>query len=146
MKRREFITLLGGAAASWPLVARAQQPAMPVVGFSVRNSSSAAAPWTAAFVERLRELGWIEGRTVAIQIGMAEGRTDRARRVRGGIRPAPGECHCDGTAKPNLVAAKQATSRIPIVFTIAGDPIGSGFIANRQRDQAEPHRSVASGN
>src|ERR1700738_3494914 len=78
MKRRAFISLLGGAAAAWPLAARAQQPGkLPTIGFFSPNTSSAASPWTAAFVERLRDLGWIEGRTVAIAYRWGEGRTER---------------------------------------------------------------------
>ena len=78
MKRREFITLLGGAAAAWPLAARAQQPAkLPTIGFLGAATPSATGPWTAAFVQRLRELGWIEGRTVAIEYRWAEGRAER---------------------------------------------------------------------
>ena len=78
MKRREFITLLGGAAAAWPLAARAQQPTkLPTIGFLVGPTPSAASPWVAAFAQRLRELGWIEGRTVAIEFRWAEGRSER---------------------------------------------------------------------
>ena len=75
--RREFITLLGGAAA-WPLGVRAQEPAMPVVGFLGSLSQSAQSTWTAAFVQRMREHGWIEGRTVAIEYRWAEGRVERS--------------------------------------------------------------------
>jgi hypothetical protein len=82
MKRRDFITLLGGAAAAWPLTARSQQPAkLPTIGFFSPNTRSAAGPWTAAFVERLREIGWIEGRTVAIEYRWGEGRGDRTAEV-----------------------------------------------------------------
>jgi hypothetical protein len=78
MKRREFITLLGGTAATWPLAARAQQPAkLPTIGFLGQSTRSAASEWVAAFVQRLRELGWIENRTVAIEYRWAEGRADR---------------------------------------------------------------------
>ena len=78
MKRREFITLLGGAAAAWPLAARAQQPAkLPTIGFLGASTPSAMSQWVAAFVQRLRELGWIEGRTVAIEYRWAEGRSER---------------------------------------------------------------------
>ena len=78
MKRREFITLLGGAAAAWPLAARAQQPGkLPTIGFLGASTPSAQSQWVAAFVQRLRELGWIEGRTVAIEYRWAEGRTER---------------------------------------------------------------------
>ena len=78
VKRREFITLLGGAAAAWPLAARAQQPAkLPTIGFLGASTPSSQSQWAAAFVQRLRELGWIEGRTVAIEYRWAEGRTER---------------------------------------------------------------------
>ena len=78
MKRREFITLIGGTAAAWPLAARAQQPArLPTIGFLGSGTISAWSPWTAAFVQRLRELGWIEGRNVAIEYRWAEGRPER---------------------------------------------------------------------
>ena len=77
MRRREFITLLGGAAAAWPLAARAQQPKLPTIGFLGTTSPSVWQIWTAAFVQRLRELGWIEGQTVAIEYRWAEGRQDR---------------------------------------------------------------------
>jgi putative tryptophan/tyrosine transport system substrate-binding protein len=76
--RREFITLLGGAAVAWPLAVRAQQPAMPVIGFLGATTPSAQKKWTDAFVQRLRELDWIEGRNVAILYRWAEGRTERA--------------------------------------------------------------------
>src|SRR5476651_1505067 len=78
MQRREFITLLGGAAVAWPLTARAQQPSkLPTIGFLGAASSSGWASWKNAFVERLRELDWVEGRTVAIEYRWAEGRSDR---------------------------------------------------------------------
>jgi hypothetical protein len=77
MRRRYFITLLGGAAAAWPLAARAQQPKLPTIGFLGSTTSSAMSQWVAAFVQRLRELGWIEGRTVAIEYRWAEGRIER---------------------------------------------------------------------
>jgi putative ABC transport system substrate-binding protein len=82
VKRREFITLLGGAAAGWPLKARAQQPArLPIVGFLGATTPSAQKKWTDAFVQRLRELNWTEGRTIAVEYRWAEGRTDRAAEV-----------------------------------------------------------------
>ena len=78
MRRREFITLLGGAAAAWPLAARAQQPGkLPTIGFLVTGTPSSHGQWFAALVQRLHELGWIEGRTVAIEYRWAEGRTER---------------------------------------------------------------------
>src|SRR5262245_65435360 len=79
MKRREFIALLGGSIAAWPLAARAQQPAkLPTIGYLGTAAASAWAPWTAAFVQRLHALGWIDGRTVVIQYRWAEGRTERS--------------------------------------------------------------------
>ena len=81
MKRREFITLLGGAAVAWPLAARAQQPGkVPMIGF-LGSDASAWSPWTAAFVERLRALGWIEGRTIAIEYRWSEGRPERVAEI-----------------------------------------------------------------
>jgi putative ABC transport system substrate-binding protein len=78
MKRREFITLVGGAAAAWPLAARAQQPRkLPTIGFLGPNTASAWRPWTAAFVQRLHELGWIEGRSLAIEYRWADARSER---------------------------------------------------------------------
>src|SRR5215471_2766781 len=82
LQRREFITLLGSAAAAWPLAARAQQPGkLPTIGFLVSGTPSSHGPWVAAFVQRLRELGWIEGRTIAIEYRWAEGRADRAAEI-----------------------------------------------------------------
>jgi hypothetical protein len=82
VKRREFITLLGGAAAAWPLAALGQQPAkLPTIGFLGGTTASTQSEWTAAFAQRLRELGWIEGRTVAIEYRWAEGRGDRAAEI-----------------------------------------------------------------
>ena len=97
MRRREFITLLGGAAAAWPLAARAQQPAkLPTIGFLGATTPSAESQRIAAFVQRLRELGWIEGRTVAIEVSLGGGTQRALRRDRGRVRPAEGRCHCHG--------------------------------------------------
>jgi putative tryptophan/tyrosine transport system substrate-binding protein len=132
MKRREFITLLGGAAASWPLAARGQQLAMPVVGFLGGGTASTQSEWTAAFVQRLRELGWIEGRTVAIDYRYAEGRSERAAEIAAEfVRLKVDVIVTQGT--PAVLAAKQATSVIPIVFASAGDPVGTGIVASLAR-------------
>jgi ABC-type uncharacterized transport system substrate-binding protein len=126
MRRREFITLLGGAAAAWPLAARAQQPAKPrTIGFMGASAPSAVSTWVAAFQQRLRELGWIEGRNVAIEYRWAEGRFERlagfaAEFVRRGVDVIVAE----GTV--TVLAAKQETTAIPIVFPIAGDPLALG--------------------
>jgi putative ABC transport system substrate-binding protein len=133
MKRREFITLLGGVAAAWPLAARAQQPGkLPIIGFLGQNTRSAASEWVAAFVQRLRELGWIEGRTVALDYRWGEGRDERfAELATEFVRAKVDVIVTSGT--PAVMAAKQATSVIPIVFATAGDPVGNGLVASLAR-------------
>ena len=133
MRRREFITLLGGAAAAWPLAARAQQPAkLPTIGFLGASTPSAESQWVAAFVQRLRELGWIEGRTVAIEYRWAEGRSERFAEIAAEfVRLKVDVIVTSGTAAS--LAAKQATSVIPIVFAVAGDPVGTGLVASLAR-------------
>src|SRR5262245_63325275 len=131
MRRRKFITLLGGAAA-WPLAVRAQMVRLSTVGFFSPNTRSVASPWTAAFVERLRELGWIEGRTIAIEYRWGEGRGDRiAEIISEFIQLKPDVIVTHGQS--NIVAAKDATSAIPIVFALATDPVASGFVASLAR-------------
>src|SRR5262245_63730372 len=126
MKRRTFISLLGGAAA-WPLAARAQQPGkVPTIGFLGGATPAAQGQWAAAFVQRLRELGWIEGRTAAIEYRWAEGRSERAAENAAEFaRRKVDVIVTSGTAL--IEAAKQATSVIPIVFAAAGDPVGTGL-------------------
>jgi len=133
MKRREFITLLGGAAAAWPLAARAQQPGMlPTIGYLGSATPATQGQWVAAFVQRLRELGWIEGRTIAIEYRWAEGRTERAAEIAAElVQRKVDVIVTSGTAV--VVAAMQATSVIPIVFAAAGDPVGTGLIASLAR-------------
>ena len=132
MRRREVITLLGGAAVALPLAARAQQPRrLPTIGFLGTATSSAWSQWTPAFSQRLRELGWIEGHTVAIEYRWAEGRDERyAEIVAELVRLRVDVIVTGGAALP---AAKQATSVIPIVFAVAGDPVGSGAVASLAR-------------
>jgi len=132
LKRREFISLIGGVAAAWPLGARAQQPAkLPTIGFLGSTTPSGQSQWTAAFVQQLRELGWIEGRTVAIQYRWAEGRSERyAEFVAKFVRLKVDVIVTVGAA---VDAAKQATAVIPIVFAVAGDPVGSGLVASLAR-------------
>jgi putative tryptophan/tyrosine transport system substrate-binding protein len=133
VRRREFITLLGGAAATWPLGARAQQPAkLPTVGFLGANTASAQREWTDAFVQRLRELGWIEGRTVVIEYRWAAGRTERLADIVAELVRLKVDVICTHSAEP-VLAAKQATSVIPIVFGAAADPVGSGLVASLAR-------------
>jgi putative ABC transport system substrate-binding protein len=120
MKQREFITLLGGAAATWPLAARAQQPAkVPTIGFLGAATPSAWSQWVAAFVQRLRDLGWIEGRNVAIEVRWAEGRAERYTEIATEfVRLKVDVIVTTGGA---VLATKQATSVIPIVFALALD-------------------------
>src|SRR6266702_423205 len=138
MKRREFITLLGGAAAACPFAARAQQtPGLPSIGSSSPTTASVENQRVAAFVHRLRELGWIEGRTVAIKVRWAEGRSERAAEIVAEfVRQKVDVIVSSGTVSD--LAAKQATSVvIPIVFA-GGDPVGTGFVVSLAR----PGRSV----
>jgi putative ABC transport system substrate-binding protein len=131
--RRKFLATLGGAAGAWPLSARAQQPGkLPTIGFLVAGTPSSHGPWVAAFVQRLRELGWIEGRTIAIEHRWAEGRSDRAAEIAAEfVRRNVDVIVTSGTAV--IVAAMQATSVIPIVFAAAGDPVGTGLVASLAR-------------
>ena len=130
MKRREFITLLGGAAA-WPVAARAQQRAkLPTIGFLGSGTAAAQSQWTAAFVQRLRELGWSEGRNVAIEYRWGEGRSERFAEIAAEFVLLK----VDVILTHNTpLAAKQATSVIPIVFASAGDPVGTGVVASLAR-------------
>jgi putative tryptophan/tyrosine transport system substrate-binding protein len=132
MTRREFITLLGGVAA-WPLSARAQQAKrLPTIGFLGPLTSSAMNQWTAAFVQRLRELGWIDGRTVTIEYRWGEGRSeDFPEIVAEFVRLKVTVIVTGGTAA--VIAAKQATSVIPIVFGSVADPVGNGLVGSLAR-------------
>ena len=132
MRRREFISLLGSAAATWPLAARAQQARKPpTIGFLGTATPSTWGPWSAAFVQRLRELGWIEGRTVAIEVRWAEGRSERYAEIAAElVRLKVDVIVTSGIA---VLATKQATSVIPIVFAVAVYPLGSGLVASLAR-------------
>src|SRR5258708_22464875 len=132
VKRREFISLFGGAAA-WPLAARAQQPAkLPTIGFLGASTPAAIGQWVAAFVQRLRELGWIENRTVAIEYRWAEGRSERYAEIAAEIVQLKVDVIVTHSAEP-VLAANQATSVIPIVFGAAADPVGHGLVASLAR-------------
>ena len=131
VRRRKFITLLGGAAA-WPIAALAQQAAMPVIGFLGGGGPISQRAWVDAFAQRLRELGWIEGRTVAIQYRWGEARHERYAEIAAEfVRIKVDVILAGGTEA--AIAAKQATSVIPIVFPTAGDPVGSGLVASLAR-------------
>src|SRR5436190_7893708 len=131
LQRREFITLLGGAAAVWPLGARTQQPAMPVIGFLGASTPSNWAAWTTAFVQALRALGWVEGRTVKIEYRWAEGQSQRYAEIAAEfVRLKVDVIVTVGTA---VTAAKEATVTIPIVFALAVEPVASGLVASLAR-------------
>jgi putative ABC transport system substrate-binding protein len=132
MKRREFIALIGGACAL-PLAARAQQAGrLRTVGFLGPNTHSAASEWVAALVQRLRELGWMEGRTITIEYRWAEGREERFAEIAAAlVRLKVDVIVTSGTQA--VMAAKKATSVVPILFATAGDPVGSGLVAGLAR-------------
>jgi putative ABC transport system substrate-binding protein len=130
MHRREFILALGGVTVAWPLAARAQQARkLPTIGFLGSTTPTAQSRWIAAFVQRLRENGWIEGRTIAIEYRHAEGRTERYTEIAAEfVRLKVDVIVTYGTL--SSAAAKQATTVIPIVFAVAGDPVGNGLVAS----------------
>ena len=132
MKRRNFITLLGGTAA-WPLAARAQQAGrLPTIGFLGASTLGVEGHRNAVLVQRLRELGWIEGRSIAIEYRWAEGRNEHFEEIAAEfVRLKVDVIVTYGTA-PTL-AAKQATAVIPIVFAVSGDPVGTGLAASLAR-------------
>ena len=132
MERRKFLATLGGAAAGWPLAARAQQPGkLATIGFLGAPTPSAWRSYVPAFVQRLNELGWIEGRTATIVYRWAEGRPERYTEIAAEfVRLKVDVIVSSGTA---VVVAKQVTSVIPIVFAVATDPLGSGLVANLAR-------------
>ena len=136
MRRREFITLLGGAAAAsiaWPLAAIAQQSGkLRTIGFLGPNTRSGASDWVAALAQRLRELGWIDGRNVTIEYRWGGGLNERFAQIAAEfVRLKVDVIVTSGT--PAVMASKQATSVIPIVFATAGDPVGSGLVASLAR-------------
>jgi putative ABC transport system substrate-binding protein len=132
IQRRGFITLLGGAAL-WPIVARAQQAAkLPTIGFLGPTTPSSQSQHLAAFVQRLRELGWTEGRDVAIEVRWAEGRDERYAEIANEFVRRKVDIILTHNTLPAL-AVKQATSVIPIVFASAGDPVSTGIVASLGR-------------
>jgi putative tryptophan/tyrosine transport system substrate-binding protein len=133
MTRRAFISLIGGAAAAWPLAARAQQAGkLATIGCLVPGTPSSHGQWFAVFVQRLRELGWIEGRTVAVEYRWAEGRSERFAEIAAEFVQRKVDVIVTASTG-GVQAAKQATSVIPIVFAAAGDPVGIGLVASLAR-------------
>jgi putative tryptophan/tyrosine transport system substrate-binding protein len=132
MKRREFIALIGSLAAARPVAARAQQPAkLPTIGLLGASTPSDWSRWVAAFVQRLGELGWNEGRSITIEYRWAEGRSERYSQIAAEfVRRKVDVIVTVGSA---VAAAKQATSVIPIVFAIANDPLSTGLVASLSR-------------
>jgi len=130
--RREFITLLGGAAVSWPLAAHAQRGKPALMGLLGSGTAAAQSEWTAAFVQRLRELGWSEGRNLTIEYRWAEGRSERFAEIAAEFVRLKVDVIVTHNTLPPL-AAKQATSVIPIVFATAGDPVGTGIVESLAR-------------
>ena len=130
--RREFITLLGGAAAAWPLAVRAQPSKVSRIGFLGTSSLSLERPLVDAFVQKLRELGHVEGATIAIEYRWAEGQDDRLPDLAAElVRIKPDVIVTTGT--PGTLAAKRATTTIPIVFASSGNPLNTGLVASLAR-------------
>jgi putative ABC transport system substrate-binding protein len=133
MRRREFIKLLGGAAAAWPFAAHAQQAGrVPTVGYLAALSEAADRPRRAAFAKRLAELGWIEGRSVLIEYRWADGAVKHAVEINSELVRLPVDIIVT-SGDAYVLAVKRATATIPIVFASAGDPVGNGLVASLAR-------------
>jgi ABC-type uncharacterized transport system substrate-binding protein len=133
MKRREFITLLGGGVATWPIVAGAQQTwKLPTIGYLGATTRDGESRQIAAFVQQLRNIGWVEGRNIAIEYRWVEGHNARAPEIAAEFVRLKVDVIVTW-ATPNVIAAKEATAVIPIVFAAAADPVGTGLVASLAR-------------
>jgi ABC-type uncharacterized transport system substrate-binding protein len=132
VRRREFIAIASGIMVGWPFAVRAQR-AMPTIGILGTSTPSAWSPWLPSFVDRLKELGWTEGSNIALEYRWAEGRSDRfGALAHEFVRLKVDVIVTSGTA---ILAAKEATATIPIVFTVSVDRVGSGFVASLARPE-----------
>jgi putative ABC transport system substrate-binding protein len=133
IRRREFIRFLGSGVAAWPLAARAQQPAMPVIGFLNSASPEAFAPYVAGFLQGLREGGYVDGQNVKVEYRWAQGRYDHLPQLATELVGQEVAVIIASGGEPSVMAAKAATSRTPIVFGIGGDPVRLGLVASLNR-------------